>query len=389
MNERVMKLKARNRVKLETILGTLIVIVALIYAIFIRPNYYNFNGGKIFFEPIFSESLQNEESSKFYTYEGAIFHASENGLKKTAADGVSIWDKTFYVLTPMLYTNNQYMAVVDIAGKEAHLFDENGSLADIKTEYPILFACVSSEGALALVEEKEGLHLIQLYNRKGILVAERLTVYKDDGYPIGISLSSTGEKMVTSYLTMDLGKIQTSITFFSFGEAGENDPEKILGGFIIEDTLAPEVHFMDDEHVVVVGDQNISFYNIEGKPKLETQIQMQNEIVFVSYNQEQIILSLGNPIGGQEEDLQGYIMTFNNEGKREEKFKVSEKISNLIAEKKGFYIVTENSIRYHLTQKKLWENDNYKEAIDIQKIDQGSYLIVYGSGYEIVKIKDI
>lgn len=385
----MIKLKARDRLTLQTVLIAIIVIFAVVYALFIRPNYYNFNGGKIALETVYSENLSAKDSYQIVSYNDYIYISSKNGLKKMSKGLENIWDKTFYVEQPLFITQESYMAVVDLGGKQAFTFNEEGLVMTIKVDYPIILADISSEGALVLVEEKEGKHLIQLYTRKGVLAAERGTNFSSDGYPIGIDLSRTGEKMVTSYLSVQEGVMKSAITFFSFEEAGEKDPENILGGYVMEDTMTPEVKFLDDNHIVAVSDNSLNFYNIEGTPKVETQIKVHNQIDQVVYNDENMIVYYGKAIEPSKEDMSGTVVVYSIEGKVVDHYAIKGDVKHLTGVGREYYVITSDTIEYHNSKRMIWKTSIKKDVKSIAKIGKDQYLIVLQQGFEIVKIKDI
>lgn len=378
-----------RKASLRLTLFTIIIIIAIIYAVFIRPNYYSFNGGEIFFQTIYNESFISEIFYDVYVYDQSIYISSKNGLKKMSQDGESLWDKSFYIENPSLLTNGMYMSVIDIAGKQAHLFDTNGLVYSMKTNYPILMADLNEEGALVLVQEKDSSHVIQIYNRLGTLVAERGTSFVDDGYPIDIDLSSSSELMITSYVKFDKGIIQSDVSVFSFGEEGENDPENILGGFVAENTIISKVHFIDEKHYVVFSNHDIYFYYLDNKPQLEKQITLSNEIQNIGFCDNAIIVAYGKPLTVTNDSLENQTIVYDSEGKKIKSYKSEKLVERIVGDGNKFYLVTSDTLELYNPQKHIWTSSFQKDIEDIFELNKSTYLIVYHQGYEIVKIKDI
>lgn len=382
-------MKPGKQLTLQTLFAAIIIIVAIIYALFIRPNFYNFNGGKIALETVYSENFSSKDSYQVYTYNNYLYINSKNGIKKISTDQQSIWDKSFYIANPLFITDGEYMAAIDLGGKEAFIFNEKGLVNGIKVDYPIIMADINSQGALALVEDEEGKNLIQLYNRSGILAAERGTNFATDGYPIAIDLSSTGETMVTNYLNTQEGKLKTNVTFFSFSQTGEKDPDNILGGFLLGDTMAPQVKFLDDQHVVVIGDKSLNFYNLKQTPKLVNEIKINNEINQVIFDNDGVVICYGRSTDSNGSDLSNQVVIYGFNGETLDKFNHEDDIKHLIAAGDDYFIVTSDTIEYRSTHKLIWESGINQNVKDVMKISKDKFLLVLQQGYEIVQIKDI
>lgn len=385
----MINLKNRERLALQTVLIAIIVIVAVVYALFIRPNYFNFNGGKIVLETVYSEKMSSKDDYQIYSYNDSIYLSSKNGLKKMSIDRESIWDKAFYIKEPLFLAEDGYMATVNLGGKEAYLFDEKGLIMNIKVDYPIILADISNKGVLVLVQENAGKHLIHVYNRKGILAVARVTNFKTDGFPIGIDLSSTGEKMVTSHLTFLEGKMNSMITFLNFKEEGDKDAQDVLGGFILEGSMAAEVKFLDDNHVVAMSDNRLDFYNVQNAPRIETQIKVHNQIEQVIYNKENVIVYYGKPIESSKEDMNHKIVVYNFEGNVIDQYTMEETVRSLVGSEDHYYVISAKDIEFHNAKKRIWKASIQKDVKSIIRMGKGKYLLVLQHGYEIVRIKDI
>jgi len=381
-------MKTKERMTLQTVLIAIIMIVAIIYALFIRPNYYKFNGGQLYLEPIYSESFSANDVYDIYEYNEFLYFSSQNGLKKTTKDRESIWDKTYYLENPKLYTENEYIAVVDLGGKEAYTFNEDGMLHVFEVESPIVLADINQQGDLILVQEKVGKHIIQYYNKKGVLIAERGTNYSTDGYPVGVDLSSDGETLVTSYLSVKDGQMKSTVTFFGFGEENKH-PENILGGFVLENVITPEVKFLDDKHVVAVSDNSINFYSIHETPVLETQIKVNNEIKCMTYVNDKIVVLYGQMIEASKDNLENRIGVYSSEGEELDQYKAPDHVTQLIGSNDHYYVITKDAILYRSVKKHIWEANISKEAINVLKLGKSKYLIVFKQGYQILEVRDI
>jgi len=206
-------MRSIKRVNLQVILVTIIIIVTVLYALFVKPYYYNFNGGEIFFEPVYMESFTENTTYDIHVYDGDIYISSINGFKKIAADGEHLWDQSYYVPNATLLSAGGYMCVVDINGKDAYLFNADGLATTVNTEFNILMADVNEGGAMTFLLETDRGYRIDIYNRLGKFAATRDIVIEEDGFPIAMDLSPDGDILAVNHIVIDQGNVNSSLSF--------------------------------------------------------------------------------------------------------------------------------------------------------------------------------
>jgi hypothetical protein len=373
---------------LPKIIFIFISIVIIVYVVFIKPNYYRFNGGKIYFETIYTHKFNVKDKADFYVHNNHIYISSVDGLKKETMSGETIWSKTYNMEEPLFLFQKDYMLVVNVTGKEVIIFNEKGFLTEFKVNYPIIMADINEKGFVAIVQENKQQHIIELYNEKGEILAKRVTRFEQDGYPIDVDISPNAFKMVTSYLFLGENALLTKLSFFDF--TNKSNIEKITGGFSLEGTFAPEVEFIGDNKVVVGGDNTIKYYNNKRAPKLIKEISTNNEIKNIVYTNEQVVVQYGKQLSTNNSDKQTQgINIYNKDGKKVGHVKIGQDIKKIIGEGDSYYIITTAYIRKYKGSKKIWENSIKKEIEKIYEISKNKYLLIYNQGYDIVKVKSI
>lgn len=382
-------MKARSRLTLQTVLVAIIIIVAVIYALFVKPRYYAFNGGEIFFEIVSSTPFAADADYQMHAYDNQIFIGSKNGFKEVAVTGEEFWDKPFYMDNPRMVANEAYMAMVDTMGKKAFLFDQDGFLSEITTEYPILFAAVSEKGIMALVLEDGDANRVQLYSTSGKLVAERVTHFKDNGYPTAVGLSRSGELMSVAYLRPVGGKMQTDVCVFSFGEEGENHTENIMAIFSLEGTVVPDLHFLDDTHFVAVGNDRLQFYNVGTAPKLISETALKNQIEHVAYAQNGLIISYGKLMNAEADSLENQVAFYDAQGQQTAAFEPEDRISGIGCSEGMCFVRLDSGISQYKEGRRIWTYATNKDYQGFYALGKGYYLAIGHYNYEILKVKDI
>lgn len=378
-----------NKTKFQFSLVLLIIIVAVSYILFIKPNYYKFNGGKIYFETISAKRLEIGGAYDVYAYKGYLYISSRDGLKKTDYEGNSVWDKVFVVSNPELVTCNGYMSVIDVSGNYAMVFNEDGMLFDVQFDDSIIMADISEGGAVAFVLERKNQHIIKLYNLQGTLISERVTTFKKNGYPVEVELSSFGENMITSYINTNNAKVSTNVSVFDFGIKGTANAEKIIAGISYEDIFISEIEFFDDQHFVVIGDQVIEFYKLDKSVELIKRLEVKNTIKKIAIGDNSLIVNYGELILPDKEDLNNHIVVYNIYGEISDMYEVENDIETIVARDKFYYLAKYDALECYNDKKRIWTSEVYKEIDSIIKISDREFLLLNKYGYEIIRIKEI
>ena len=93
--------------------------------------------------------------------------------------------------------------------------------------------------------------------------------------------------------------MKTNVVFYNFSEVGQNETERVVGGFNhYDNTLVPDVEFVNQTTAVAVGENIISIYNIKEYPTLSKEISVENTIEHVFWGSKYIGLVLDNSENG-------------------------------------------------------------------------------------------
>lgn len=234
-------------------------------------------------------SRDDSETTKYIEYKDGYLRYSNDGIAYHNSKGNSVWDKTFSMQKPQVKICDGTVAVGDINGSSIYVFNTSGMLGNIDTSLNITQIEVTRQGLVAAVLEDNEANYINLYDTKGEKIYSVKTSLSGDGYPLDISVSEDGTKLIASYLYVSGESMKTNVVFYNFSEVGQNETERVVGGFNhYGDTIVGDVFFMDDKTAVAVGENVISIYKIKEYPKLYKEITVDNEIERVVFSDEYI-----------------------------------------------------------------------------------------------------
>lgn len=200
---------------------------------------------------------------------------------------------------PQVKICGSIIAVGDINGSKIYIFDKNGNIGIVDTSLAISQIEVAKQGVVAAVLEDNDANYINLYKTDGTKIYTVKTSLAGDGYPLDISISPDAAKLVASYLYVSGETMKTNVVFYNFSEVGQNETERVVGGFNHYDsTIVADVNFIDENTVAAVGEDVVSIYSIKEYPKLVKEINIDNEIDRVLFGDKYIGLVLKNSESG-------------------------------------------------------------------------------------------
>ena len=326
----------------KRIIGTVIiglVLIAVIAILFIIYQLNNIN----YSDYTVTESLERIDSSytQYTNYNGGILRYSKDGAMFINMQGESKWNSTYDMDNPVSGICDDYVVISDVGNKKLEVFNNLGHVTSIEVLYPIIKAEVAHQGVTAVLMDGGDVNYLQFFSPTGQSLVDTRTTVENSGFAVDFSLSTDGEKLVTSNISINEGLIQSKLTFYNFGVVGQNYQAKVVGGFDYGQTLVTKVEFINNDSVVVFGDDRISFYKMEEIPKHLYEETFQTEIKSIAYNDEYIGLVQRNIDG----DGDGrYLLTiYNEEGKNE----LSEEINYNYDH---FYITSDEAIFYSNTE---------------------------------------
>jgi len=370
------------------LLGMLTLLLIVLYVLFIRPNYYLINGGEIYLEAIQAGKLDLKEGARIETMQEALYIATREGLTKLSLKGEHIWNKSYHFKELLFLKEEKCLATIDVTGKEAFIFDENGQTAHIKTDYTIISATLNATGYLVLVLENDHEHQIHMYNYEGKLIATRHTLFKKDGYPIYVALSPDGTKMVTTHLNVSHYSIQSILTFMDFSNKGEAFEDKITSHKQMEGTMASKTCFLDNNYCVIIGDDQLLFYYIDTVPELIKTVPLSAEILEVVHTKSEIILYFDQGLDIEGDDGHS-VMVYSKDGKEVALYKKSEERLHLGSDGEKYYLIERADITQYRGKRKIWTSHLHKEVERIYPLENKKFLVIYKYNYEILQVKDI
>lgn len=365
----------------------ILLLIAIIYALFFRPSYYKFNGGEAHLMPTLTQRYSSDYQSLMVIGD-YIYECNTNGLVKKDTTGAAVWSKSYYIETPLMVSEGSYIAIADITGKKVYVFSEDGFIRTIEESNELISVHINEHGFLTTVMENEKRNIINYYNNDGELVITRATSYFEDGYPVSVATSIDVTKMMTAYLNVNNNRIQSTISFFGFSDQYDKYNERIIGGFTYEDMLVNEVLWLDEITAVAIFDKQIVVYECKKEPKVVNVIDLTSEIRQIAISKDTFEVLYGKSVTKTQVDLSDSIGLYDFSGNMISQISIDEPIRSIRAVDNGFFIVTNAKLVKYIGKKREWFSSTYLTIGDFYEFDNQMFLATTEQGYEILKIRE-
>lgn len=244
-----------------------------------------------------TETKTGIESSNYLSYRKGYLRYNQDGIEAVDPEGNILWNVSYHMQDPIVAICNNYVAVADRGNRQVYIMEGTGSSKEIEILHPIVDVEIASQGVIAVWADFNREDLIYLYGADGTLISEINTKVEKDGFPLDITLSKDGTKLLTSYLEMENSKMTSQVGFFNFGSVGQNYPNKMVGAETYGESIAPVLRFLDNERVAVFLDNGFVLYEMKQIPKEITRYLYEEPIKGIATSESYIGLLLEIAVG--------------------------------------------------------------------------------------------
>ena len=233
------------------------------------------------FEVLAATPRKDSNSVQYKEYMEGVLKFSRDGAAGMDAKGNILWNGSYDMNNPQADVCGKYVVVGDIGGKEWYIYNGNDSGTRFEETLSIVQVQVSQQGIVAVMLEDKDSNEIHIYNPYGDaqkLLAEIPTNVTEDGYPMDVSISDDGKKLVTTYFYVNDGVGESRVSFYNFDEVGEDKVNRIVGGVEYGETLVHNVEFVDNNTICILMENGFALYTMEELPEEMVTETMEQEI---------------------------------------------------------------------------------------------------------------
>ena len=331
------EVRIRNH-KLRVFYRTVLMAAAAVAIIVIV--YINWKG-RVYKEARLTDSVKvaGMEGSTVMPLGDTVLRYSKDGISCISPDGSGKWDLTFEMQTPVVRTCEDTVAVGDSGGNRVYVAGTSGRMGEIDTSLPIRDFCVSSQGIVAALLADGDVSRINLYDTSGKELATVKATMVNSGYPAAVSLSPNGELLAVSYVGIADGNIESRVTFYNFGNVGQNKTDNMVSSFKYPGVFIPYDVFISSDMNFAAADDRVLFFKGKEVPNNPvTSLIKDKEILSIFHGDGKVgLVCTGTTAEGKYE-----LLIYNEEGELVLSMPFNTEYSGVLFDEDQFVIYNEN-----------------------------------------------
>lgn len=265
------------------------------------------------YETVQTVQLSTDSSVRYCAYDGGYISYGRDGAAAFQAEGEQCWNIAYVMKNPVVSVCGKYAVVADKGGTQFCIVDGNGTVSRFELTEKVAAVKIASQGVVAIMATGEENDHIYLYEPgSATALVDIMTVTKNNGFPLALALSQDGRKLVTSYVSIESGSCLSWVTFYNFGEVGQNYVDNMVGSYSFEE-LVPEVAFVTNDTAMICRESGLVFYRVTEVPKALEKEDFTEKIRSVFYSGDYTGVVLEKAANGGENRL---VMYRNARGKK-------------------------------------------------------------------------
>lgn len=345
------------------------------------------------YEVVEDTGTQNTGVVDYIPYQNSLLKYSKDGAVYVDEKGEPVWNETYAMKMPVADVCGEYVAVADLNGNDVYIFDTEGKVSNTTMPYKVCDIEVAAQGVFAVILEGEKENYINLYDKNGNIILEKRTTIDQGGYPMDMDLSENGEKLFTTYLSIDGGQTKNGLTAFNFGEVGQSaNSDRMVGGYLLDNTMVPKVAFLDNNTICAFGDNQFLLYEMRQRSSEKATISLEEEVRSVFYNSSYVGTVMRNDSATRKvknENAPYVFDLYNTNGRRVLTREIDFNYEHVRMYEKEIIFTGGTECRIYTLSGKLKFSYAFQRNVKdlIPTGVSNRYIILYDNGSEVIRLK--
>ncbi|HEY5586052.1 MAG TPA: DUF5711 family protein [Ruminiclostridium sp.] len=387
----VVEIKKLNSslVGIVTFLLLIIAISIVAFVVYLKSFGYDFSTWSIR-DAIAFISSQNEKAGSSTTskiafsqdgsvdcklYKNYTIVLSKDGIKWYDKNSKLLQEKALTLTRPVLRSSDEYMAVVDISGRDIYFYKDKAQLWTRKLDNQIINADISDDGYCTVVTQSEEYKsTVQVIDLNGV---DKYTKLCAEDIVLGAKVIHKGQDVLINKVVTDSIKTGTQFEFNNIYD------EKPFATVNIADSIFP-ILISHGENEIAVGQNVVLFMDKQGK---EVWRKKADSIFCIAPNSEKYVIIAGEFTSSTGITKQ-QVLVLNAKGEEVYRFDQPENIIGMDLNGDRLALRTQRSVYlYTLKGKKLGQYSASNEIKDAFLVGNNEAIVISGGTISLVKIQ--
>jgi hypothetical protein len=242
-----------------------------------------------------------EETGNYEAFDDGIIRYNREGVMFLNQRNREQWIQPAQFNNPVFVSSDRSFAIFDQGGNGIQVFNSRGLIGEFETSFPIERLSVSDQGIVSAILRNDNAPLIMTFDAVGNLLVEKQVPLATMGYPTALALSRDGTGMAVGYLSINGGRISSTVVHYNFANAPFASPDFVVSQEEFEDRVIVDLFFTEDNLSVAITDASFAIFEDVISPRIREYVYIGEEIISVFYNNEYIgYVSLNQERGGYE-----------------------------------------------------------------------------------------
>ncbi len=230
---------------------------------------------------------RSDAAETFYLdYQNNLLRYSHDGVFYTEYDGDLIWNYTYEMADPRIDICGNYILLYDKKGTQVAILTNTGFKQSLQATMPIVDANISNRGTVALLMQDGDTGYLQLCGEDGSVLASGELHMENNGYPMAIDISASGEKLAVAQLDVNNNDIKTNIVFYDFGRGGRDKIDNIVNTYSFSGQIFPEITYLSNDKLVAFGSNEVVLFGNGGQIGMDKEIFVDGQIRSVFFDDD-------------------------------------------------------------------------------------------------------
>ena len=209
-----------------------------------------------------------DTSAYYHVMPHGMIRYSKDGISLTDRSGVTVWNHTYEMSSPIMSASDNYIAIGDMEGNDIYIFNRYGQCGHLTTAVPIQTLELSDQGVVAAILSDASSNYINYYDKEGNELVSIKATIENTGYPLALGFSSDAMRLAVSYLDISKGNVCSKVVFYDFSDTRANHVLREVS----EEGLCPKIAFLDDRRAAVFTEKGFDLFSfgntVEDGPKV-------------------------------------------------------------------------------------------------------------------------